>query len=920
MKILSLLLLIALIAGCSEEKGKVATLTKTVSKQQHATTVTRGATPQKSVEVELLKDVQIPMSDTDSLNDVFPDISVVLQESRVAPSLVDGSPDKTTSLPRKGNSIVVPHDKGPVYITWDFGKEAITGGIQLDELTLVIVGLESSTMDSYMRHVPNFDGELQLSNDGVNFSTIAGTKTQLIAPHSKELNVVRWKFADNVVKNFRFLRIKSNGVNRLPVRFGEVDGTISKFAIKKSSSIDTTYKFLDSKEVKVKSIPSQVGSKPMEVVKSQFKQLTLVRNSDNQVILDLKPFFNTPSSDWKIVSRKTASDNIKFIYRRNDNLNQIRTMTIDANDRIKCTIEVNLPEGNQPVTYNGVTASFKEKDLAFDGCTFGGVPAFVKRSSPSLNPFGGLWIPYLIFPAKAADCEIQFYIPKGYDYPGVMSSFSDGNLCSFEIYGAVNNSDSKNAEQISKWNPIPKVLVPGSNLLYAINIGVFKITPMTLGQKDIENCSANALVGVDTGIPGQQAPGLPTVLQRDKMQFVGFNFREPVTEKIGHSGVDVSGVFTYPGMLERVKKAGFGVFVLMADEYVDVSHGTSLQGKYDEIPEYVPQVIKNLQKNDIRVVYWFSPRGFLNQVFLGRPRDLLLDKHPEWFDFGAHWGGLYQTLNPYNKEGNQWVMDKMTFDMKKYGIEGFALDTFPTSSLVANKEGKTVLSKELDNVANFRENIKNNNDNGLLMANAAVSVYDEFMNFDYTVTEHFPVMFMNEVLGGRAFGKPFIAHIQWQQIYGWYITLAQMYYNFCDYDQTLGWTHLTWLGWLDPEREKSIKNIDEEVVPLWYIMGKSKRIYGAEVAPNIRQIESVLPDGTRFVILASMRGAPADVEIIPQTIDNGTYTLAVTTDNYAKRLTQKTETISFKKGDGFAFKDLSPYSITVMKFSNDKNK
>ena len=75
----------------------------------------------------------------------------------------------------------------------------------------------------------------------------------------------------------------------------------------------------------------------------------------------------------------------------------------------------------------------------------------------------------------------------------------------------------------------------------------------------------------------------------------------------------------------------------------------------------------------------------------------------------------------------------------------------------------------------FSQTIHDDGKDNLLINNGAPPMYDDSLSYDYIVTESYQLMFLNQLLGGRSFGKPFMAHCKWRQMYGWYVTLGQMY-------------------------------------------------------------------------------------------------------------------------------------------------
>ncbi|MFA5204121.1 MAG: hypothetical protein WC708_06915 [Lentisphaeria bacterium] len=881
--------------------------------------------PAAAVQVELGRDVDEQISANDSLQDVFPQIDAALPEGRVPASLVDGRPQPDGNpVPTEGNSVVLDHRAGPVRITWDLGANGEDcSRAQLKALTLWLVGIACKKMDSYQQHPPNFIGQLSVSVNGRDFTVIPGSRVELIAPHSQEFNRVAWAFQPGEAAGFRYLRVESFGHQGESVRIAEIDGWLDGITPAKSTEIATRVAPLPAEQVTFR-LPVRSPTEPLPAVVRaiQFTGDQLVLKESGRALLNLAPLLAAPDARWTAVSRQLAPQEASRVFRRDDGLQQTRRLVIGPDQRLTLTCEVTVPAGAAPVAYTQTALVLAEAlQTRFDGCTYGGVPSFVRRDHATSVEIGD-WVPYLIFPCREAGVEVQLFMPAWYGVAGRIETFTGRALVRLEFFAAANNRRDQLADPALKldparWHPAARTLRPGETFRQQLNLAVFDITPPTLGQRDIETGGGLPLMFIDTGIPNQKAPGVATVLQRDKMLFMGFKLREPVKAKIGHSAVDCASTLTAPGMVERLHKAGFGAAVLMADEFIDVSHGVSFQARYDQAPPNYPALLRRLADHGITPVCWFSPRGFLNKDWQGRMKDRLVEQHPAWFVSGAHWFGNYQTLDTYNDAANQWVLDKLTQDLRNFpGLKGFAFDSFPCRGPVLGGPAETTMTQqEQDWLRRFSQAVHGAGQDNLLIANGVPPMADDSLSYDYIVTEHFPLMFLNQVLGGRAFGKPFIAHCQWRQMYGWYVTLGQMYYNFCDYDQALGWTHMTWLGWLNEQVAQARKPVDAEVVPLWYIMGKGRRVYAAEIAPKVRQIEVLMPDGASVIVVASLASWPADVQVVPQTIPPGTYRVAITADTALKHADFPALELPLTTGSGLALTRVAPCSLTVLRFA-----
>ena len=850
------------------------------------------------------------VAENDTLQDVFPVVSQSLPDGKISQCLVDGEFDGE-SVPKKGNTVILYHST-PCTVTWDIGAGLNYANAQLDQMKLVIVGPASA---QFVGFNPCFSGQLLVSLNGIDFTPIPGTSITAAPSSTGVYMVINWTFNPGEIKNFRYLRLESAGYNGYACQVAEIDGWISGVAIRKSYDIVSSIACTD--KTQITSMPpqlSQATPQPMQVEGLSLINGNIVYVATGQTIIDCSKVISLVG--WQIVSTQTTSSSFIRTLRRSDGLEKKITITVDSNNLVEVSAELS---SIQAVNYTSTDLEFRMSQMVFDGVTLGGVPSYLSRQACSVEI--GITVPYLIFPLKSLGIELQMFMPDWYDCKGTMSIFeSSSGLVKFKLYNAVRNrfEDTYNTGLSGdQWNPAASILVPGQKLNYKINIAAFKITPATLGQKDIESSSYTPLFWIDTGSSGQQALGAPTVTYRDKMQFIGFKLPEVQTAKPGHSIVDTVGTMTEAGIINRFTRAGVGVVLMMSDEYVDVSHGVSSGGLYDQSPSYLNTVLYNLSNRGIKPLWWFSPRGFLNQDWMGRPKDPMIDLHPDWFFSETHWNGVYQTVNSYNPAPNQWIMDKMTQDQANFTkLRGVAFDTFPFRGTRTGGDANTTITSEDQYwLGQFGSKAHSFGTDHIVLVNSTTPLYDDYMQYDYTVTENFPSMFVNEVSGGHApFGKTFVSHLQWQQLHGWYVTLAHMYYNFGDYNQGLGWMHSIWLGWRASDVNSSFKPVDSQVIPLWYIMGKGKRIYSAEIATDVRQIEAEMPDGVPTVIVASVSPWPVSgpVSVIPQNLTDGHYWAEITIDTcqtqVRRRLFINTTTSAIQ------ISDLPPFSISVLKF------
>ena len=875
----------------------------------------------EAVEVVLQKGVAADISGDDSLQDVFPQINCVLPEGRVAACLVDGPPVQASIL-KKGNSVVLNHSQSPIYITWKISEDDSFKNAQLDKLVLYLVGADCNVMDHYMNHPPDFVGQLSLSVDGVVFTPISGSSAEMISPQTNPFNVITWNFEPGEIKGFKYLRIESFGYKKQCCRIAEIDGWISGVNIGKSTDMSDTS--ISAQKINLQqagnmSIPSQHAPEPMVVKELYFDGQQLFLKEFKNSIIDFKKLF-VADNGWAIVNKKIDKKRIEVTQKHASGLLRSYTLIINENNllSLNCRLKL-LPNIDQGVSFTTTSLELDCGALLFDGITFGGIPSYTDRRPCGIEI--SQTNPYLIFPSKVNNVELQMFMPDWYDIKGRIKVFeSSGSLVKFELFNIVRNSFEESGgidPSTDTWHPIEGMFQPGQIFEFKINIAVFKITAPTLGLKDIESSDYKPMFWIDTAAAGQTAFGEPTITYRDKMQFIGFKLPTPIkTDKPGNSVVDPAFKFTELGMIDRLARAGVGVVVLMGDEYIDVSHGVSHEGKYDQSPPYFEELLDKLDQKGIKAVHWFSPRGFLNKDWFGRPKDQMVEQHPEWF-LDAHWGGAYQTVDSYNPAPNKWIESKLAQDLTKFPkLKGFAFDTFPLRAMIrtGGSANTTLVAQDQYWLKIFGDRVHTFGDGYLTLVNATTPQYDDYLKYDYTVVEHFPCMYVNEVSGGRApFSKTFVSHCQWQQLYGWYVTLAHMYYNFSDYDQGVGWMHSEWLGWRDKDIKEARKQIDSEVIPLWYIIGKGKRVYAAEIAPNVRQIEAVMPDGDIVVIIASVSSWSQSITVLPQMLSTGKFCGSASVDNCFNH--KSFEFSGLDSNTAIKIDHLPACSIAVIKFT-----
>jgi hypothetical protein len=856
----------------------------------------------------------------DTLQNVLPEINKEYADfGWLLSGLVDGGSRNTVSLigqGKPGNGVRFYASNGPIRVTWDMGEGRSTDKIQLDSLSIWL----------YAGDGRNFSGQLATSKDGRIFKPIPGTLVKKEFPVGKELtglmHRIGFTFSPGEVTDFRFLRLDIFGFPGQICQIQEVDAVIMGATPKKYTDIQTTVRPVE--KMTASAFPDQTQTSPMRVhsVKFDGDKLVLGENGNGKVLLNLQRVVLINDQAWKPAEHKTSGGEIVSVMKRSDGLTRTCRAVIDAGQRINLQVTIELPAtAAGAVGYQATSLPFAEGNVLFDGVTYGSGcgPIFIPRKQSTTADIGER-TPYLIFPCKKLGLELQFYMPDWFGTMGKMTAFTEKNLVTWNLFAAVKNFGVKNvfAEEPfdgkGKWVEAPAQIRPGQRLSYRINLGVFSITAGSLGQQDIETTGMfNPLIGIEAGTGNQQVSGTPRTLQRDKMIFMGFMLPVSAKVKPGHQ-LQIEPTSDPTPLLDRFAKSGFGILTLMAD-YRDVSHGVSYKGKYDQSPPGYLELLKNISVRGMKPIGWFSPRGFLQSDWGVIPKDRIVEEHPDWFTKGSHWFGMYRSVNVHNPAPSEWANNKMKEDLTRYPqLSGFAYDTFPAGGLQIDKTlNITAAQIEMGWLKTFTETIRSFGPDKVVLSNGGPPAYDEYFYYDYTVSEHPLLMFVNDVVAGKMpFGHTFVPWEQFGQLYFWYTPLGHMYYNFCDYDQGVAWVGPSWIG-LEPGQMS--KDFDKEVAPIWNIMGKGHRIYGAQIAPLVRQIEAKLPNGQTVLIVCSLSTKSADLQVRPQKIAPGSYRVTATVDTALNHLDILPFDITHAGQAGFQIKKLPPYSMMIFHFS-----
>ena len=879
------------------------------------------AQPVPGVTTEFDYDVSGVATD-DTLQDVFPQIThpAAVQDGLVT-GLVDGGSRNTVPLlgqAMPGNGTRLDHRHGPVLITWDLGEEGTPDKARLDAVWIWL----------YAKNGRNFHGQLSISKDGKSFAAIPGTLVEKEFPEGKDpgklMHRIRYAFAPDEVTVFRFLRLESFGYRKQTCQIQEVDGWIRGVSPRKSTEIRTVVRPLTAEQLSIPPVEDQTLTPPMAVQPLRFAGSKLALARTGRSLLDCSDILAAPGAGWTLEQRKETARNVSSVAKRADGLVRTSRLAVDDENRVSLLVQLELPaDAAKPVPFENLSLRFGEGVVRFDGITYGSGagPTFIKREHATTVHIGTR-TPYVIFPCREQGIEVQFYMPDWYGITGDISAFADDALCVWELYAATRNTrrELENPQlelDAGRWHPTVRQLKPGEVIAWRINIAVFSITPPTIGQKDIETThSFGPLTGIEMGTGDQKVTGTPRVLQRDKMVFMGFKLPAPALEKPGHQFQIEPWMDPVP-LLDRFAKSGVGILTLFSD-YRDVSHGVSYRGDYEKAPPGYRELLRKINARGLKPVCWFSPRGFLQKDWgsgaAGIPKDALVEEHPDWFTPHAHWFGYYRTVDTFNPEPNEWEEAKFRQDLGRFPeLGGFAYDCFPMARLTVDDTPRTTaLANEIRWLKRFTDTIHGSGAGKVVLANGSVPLYDEYRHYDYTASEHPLLMFVNDITAGHMpFGHTFVPWELFGQLYFWYSVIGHMYYNFCDYDQAVGWVGPRWIGMLNGQMEK---DFDRHVAPIWYIMGKGRRVYGARVAPGIRQIEAAMPDESIVMLLCHMGAKTRDVQALPQRLSKRRYRVSATIDTAKEHRDAPPFEIDLKKQPGFEVEDMPPYSIVVFRF------
>lgn len=856
--------------------------------------------------VTVTYDQQGRASATDTLQDVLP---VVEPPNAawldLAGGFVDGGATPffpILGIPEPDNGVRLGLGNAPVTVTWDLG------GPCQDMTALSVLLYGRLPVDAVV--------ELATSRDGREFTRLPGARAEhsfpAITEFGKIANRMKFSFAPGEAAGFRYLRVVLPKQPAGNLNIQEIDAEITGVTPAKYTAIAGASARLAS-DAGVKTFPDQTVPAPAEPVDLKLDGSTLLL-PDGTPVLDLSPLLDPgdPTTAWTI-TKTAAPGRLELVMRSAGGLE--KRITLALKKRL-LALEVRI-SGQPGTAFTTVPVAVKAAAVPFDTQTNGSGPVSAPYGQPSFWVLGG-HVPYFIFNSKARALELHAFMPDSYNAMGEMVSCgADGSLLRFDLHGASGNTIdfyNKNGD-VSKWNAIPFVFKGGDSFSWKLNLAVFKRSPETLGTADLLNTQAfNPLSGIYIGKGDQTMPGRPAVLDRAKMRFMGFRLPEAPAAKPGnHFQIDPN--LDPRPLLQRFEDCGVGMLSLFSD-YRDVSHGIAYRGNYTQTPPGYDDLLKACDNRGIKPLVWFSPRGFLQKNCWGLQPDPILVAHPEWFTTQSHWFGNYRSVNPFSRGVNEWCVNKIRSDLAAHpSLGGIAFDTFPSGGPLVNDAGTlTARANDMGWWREFAKTIRAAGRDKIYFTNMCPPADDEFLYLTYGTSEHPLLMFLNEVSNGRVpVGHTFVPWEYFGQLHFWYTPLGHLYYNFCDYDQGFGWVAADWIGVMPGQMTKDFTH----VAPIWKLIGRGTRIYGAQILPEVRQIEARQPDGSVVVVVCSMaRTTTPAVKIIPQRVPSGTYRLRAAIDTALEHREVDLGTATLDGKTAIELTRLPPYSMAILRFEN----
>ena len=329
-------------------------------------------------------------------------------------------------------------------------------------------------------------------------------------------------------------------------------------------------------------------------------------------------------------------------------------------------------------------------------------------------------------------------------------------------------------------------------------------------------------------------------LERAQMLTANAPLPQKVTSKTGHIFTVRWSQLRDEKFLQQLADAGTKIITIQSDDFHDIGQGVSANGDYDAAPEDITRVLARVHHLGMKAIWWFSIKGVLRagSERNGSKSSPLLTAHPDWFTDGTYWDGRYQSANMFSSGWKNWILEKLRRDLTRFPIDGFGFDEpYFVGLNTLDKNGTTYARNGYDFLSQISGTIKSFGAEKIVLTNYWTPVSDEWKFFDFLTTENSSLAYLNEV----TLGKHGAGHAGGQgdddsKLFNWSLTFNHLIYNFGDFNQTLGWAHAEWF--LDV---RDGKKTPAGITRLLKISGTGTRLFAAEVAPPVRQIEAQLP-------------------------------------------------------------------------------
>lgn len=407
-------------------------------------------------------------------------------------------------------------------------------------------------------------------------------------------------------------------------------------------------------------------------------------------------------------------------------------------------------------------------------------------------------------------------------------------------------------------------------------------------------------------------------LERAQMLTANAPLPQKITPKIGHIFTARWSQLRDEKLLQQLADAGTKIITIQGDDYQDIGQGVSGSGDYDAAPEDMTRVLARIHALGMKAIWWFSIKGVLRagSERNGGKGSPLLAEHPDWFTGGTYWDGRYQGAEMFSADWKNWILAKLRRDLTRFPIDGFGFDEpYFVGVNTLDKDGTTYARNGYDFLSQISSTIKSFGAGKIVLTNYWTPVSDEWKFFDFMMTENSSLAYLTDVtLGKHGAGHPGGQTDDDSKLFTWSLTFNHLIYNFGDFDQVLGWSHPEWfLDVRDGQKDPA------DIARLLKVSGSGTRIFAAEIAPQVRQIEAQLPrvlaGKNRYVIIIGNTGkSAATATIALRKIPTGTYRVTAHLDGAS--LT-KSETFSWNSRATplFSLRNLPPKTLLTLELN-----